>query len=241
MSKEVIEIDQSNINSYYKKVNDAVDAYFNDHKVRPSSLKRFLKPKSKGIEKFIEMNDFKNVKNIEMIIRDVVDDRYSMEQDGVLTFESFHEINENFNNKVNEIDQLKSILQKPDSPIKFEKVIADKYNVSLGHVEEFDLDKHEYNVEIPGHENIDVFILNDEDLALFTGELITMSYGDFIKNDIKYFNTNVDDVITLDDFYNKLAGGENEIENTLTVLDKLLAQEQYKSHEEYKGYYIWER
>ena len=135
MSEEIIEINKDNINTYYKQLNDAVDNYLDGWKVKPSNLKKFLKPKSKGLKRFIENNKLTNVKGIERIIKDVVEDRHSMEVDGVLTYESFNKINESSRIIVSLYEDILSVVEKPKVPIKYEKVIADKYNeIGRAHV-----------------------------------------------------------------------------------------------------------
>jgi hypothetical protein len=246
MSKEIIKIDKNNINSYYKKVNDAIDKYFDDHKVRPSSIKRFLKPNSVGMVKFIEMNDFKNIKGIEMIIRDVVDDRNSMEEDGVLTFESFHSVNEDHVTDDSDVSSnfIYSLIDKPLVPIKYEKVIADKYNISLGHVEPFDLNKHEYNVEIPGSENLDIFILSSEDLAKVKESILSNVYDSYGSDNMKFGDI---DIVAFSDFlvnkeeFVKISTDKLSDDKLINIIDEMMRQEDYSDGVSYKEFHIWER
>jgi hypothetical protein len=169
-----------------------------------------------------------------------------MEGDGVLTFESFHKIDENYSNGGNSVmGIIQNMIERPTDPIKYEKVIADKYNVSLGHVEEFDLDKHEYNVEIPGHESLDVFILSKDDIEPIKSVVIEKMYQDLIKDTLKLnsFDTGIDlgDIIKYNDFENSLLDESIDDKKVLEILDVLLSGEDYSDHIEYKGYYIWER
>jgi hypothetical protein len=240
MSEEIIEINKDNINTYYKQVNDAVDNYLDGWKVKPSNLKKFLKPKSKGLKRFIENNKLTNVKGIERIIKDVVEDRHSMEVDGVLTYENFNKINESSRIIVSLYEDILSVVEKPKVPIKYEKVIADKYNVSLGHVDEFDLNKHQYTVDVHG-DRFDVFILSEEDLSPIRQRIIEIIQRE--QSEVNLLIGSSDTELTISELLdlNKL---ENKItkEKTLNILDDLLVdREDYDSYDLFKGFYIWER
>ena len=76
-------------NRYYQVINGLVDDYLDKWKVRPSNLKRYLQPGSERFNKFLERNKLKDIKGADVILKDIIEDRDSMEQDGVITFESF--------------------------------------------------------------------------------------------------------------------------------------------------------
>lgn len=144
MKEDNININSDNINEYYEKVNDIIDDYFT-YSIKPSALKRYLKPGSLGEKKFIKRNNLSNITNISKIIKDIVDDRYSMEKDDVLTFESFGEISKNINfNSSNVGTGIDDILYKNLTPTDntMEKIIADYYRIGLGHIETVDVNKH---------------------------------------------------------------------------------------------------
>jgi hypothetical protein len=83
-----MKITKDNIDNYYQIVNDKIDQHFGKY-INPSNLKRYLSPDSKGMKKFIESEDLKEVERIEKIVSDCVNDRVAVSERDILTFESF--------------------------------------------------------------------------------------------------------------------------------------------------------
>lgn len=114
----MINIDSDNIDEYYEIVNNKIDKYF-DHNIDPKSLKRYLKRGSNAMGKFIEQSELTDVKNIEKVIEDVIEDRIAKEELEIMTFENFSTDNFNIKFSLSENEQ---------------HIIADIYKVSLGHL-----------------------------------------------------------------------------------------------------------
>lgn len=100
-------------NSYYKVVNDIINGYIKDYKIRPSEIKRYIQ---KNMESILKRNNLDDVIGIKTVFNDVLDHHHNMELDSVIKFENF--IYEN-------VDGVN---------IQHEKVLADFYKTSIGHV-----------------------------------------------------------------------------------------------------------
>lgn len=133
-------------NQFYSKVNKIVDEYISKWKVRPAELKRYFERNLKSI---LERAGLADVEGIEKVVRDVVDHRYHMQLDKILKFESFN-ISEN-------------VLSIGNSSIQHEKVLADFYGTSIGHVEAVDEGMHIYKIMDFG-ERINAIIFSDDEL-----------------------------------------------------------------------------
>jgi len=117
----MIKIDNTHdANKYYKLVNDFIDKYIVDWKIKPSRLASYLK-NSEKFEKFLDKNNLKEVWNINRIINDVIEDRTGLEHDGVLKFEKYSLLKEN-------------LIELGTTNISYEKVLADYYNIGLSHI-----------------------------------------------------------------------------------------------------------
>jgi hypothetical protein len=101
-------------NQYYDIVNKKVDQYISDWKVRPSKLQKYLSSKAK-LNSFLKNSEIDDVEGIETVVNDVLDDRFAMEADKVLTFESFN-------------------LKQDDLSEGHERAAAEHCRTSLGHV-----------------------------------------------------------------------------------------------------------
>jgi hypothetical protein len=117
-------------NDYYKIINKGVDEFASKANARPSEVHKYLKNNKKRFLKQLELND---VDGIENVLGDVISHRKHLQDDKVITFENFSKFNENF-----------VALSKPT--IDFEKVLADKFNTSLGHIEIVDPQYHLYKI-----------------------------------------------------------------------------------------------
>lgn len=227
-----IKIDRDNINEYYDKINKLIDTY-NDWKIKPSALKNFLKPGSKGLKTFIESNKLDTIEGIERVIQDVVEDRTSIELDTVMTFESFL-----FNQKeeVNVIDKLFIGIEKSD--IKYEKVLSDQYKISLSHVKEEDTSKHLYIIDDMGLVH-SCLVLSKDDVIKVKENLVNLSYDLLVRNEVEVKELNLD--INLSGLISK----EFYIESFSKRIDTLDMKSwigdifNYKFMFEKGDYYIW--
>lgn len=120
-----MKIDRKNIGEFYKKVNSKIDHFFGKG-VTSEGLKRYLKPNSYGIKRFIEREELEDIEEIEKVIQDCVEDRVAIDE-SIMTFESFENSLKKFSFDLSQdVDQ------------NTEKIISDLYRVSLGHVEHLD-------------------------------------------------------------------------------------------------------
>lgn len=77
------------VNSYYKIINDIIDEYLIKWNIKPSQLKKYLKPGGDKFKFFLKKHNLENIKEIQKIIIDIIDDRVFLEKDKLLTFERF--------------------------------------------------------------------------------------------------------------------------------------------------------
>lgn len=237
-----IKVTSENINDLYDRVNKLIDEYF-EWNIKPSSLKRYLKKGSIGIKKFIDRNELGNIDRIDKIILDIVDDRNGMEQDGVITFEKFNSVFvEEDSNEIGE-DGHDSILYKDleESGIEHEKIIADHFRTSLGHINLLDSTKHIY--EISERNNMmEIIIFSKEDLAIILKNLSEFIYNGLMESKIKMKSINLE--IDISD----IIGDDKEIEtklglsdNLIETISEILINDDFHYIGDYKEYHIWSK
>ena len=130
----MIKIDNTHdANTYYKLVNDFIDKYIVNWKIKPSKLASYLK-NSEKFEKFLDKNKLKEVWNINRIINDVIEDRTWLEHDGVLKFEKYNLLKEN-------------LISLGTADISSEKSLADYYNIGLSHINLIDRSLNLYEIK----------------------------------------------------------------------------------------------
>lgn len=151
-------------NKYYQIINELVDEYVEKWKIRPSKLKRYLQPGSERFVKFLKKNNLDTIDGSSRILQDVIEDRYHMEKDGVVTFESFKV----FESSEFKIHSLKECLYKgiDKATIKYEKALADYFDSNLGDIDVLDSDRHQFLINDWDGENIKVIIYSEEDLDI---------------------------------------------------------------------------
>lgn len=147
-------ITKGNIDKYYELVNNKIDYYF-DRKVTAKSLLNYFS-KDYGMDKFIKREKLDNVEGIKRIIKDVVDDRMALDEN-VKTFEQYGTKSDDFNLSF-------------DITQDIEKMIADLYRVSLGHIES---DKNK--IKLQG-------IKNEQELYVFTTRDLETVYISIANN-----------------------------------------------------------
>lgn len=223
-----------NLNKYYNIINELIDEYIIKWKIKPSRLKKYLKKGTKRFENFKLRNDLIDVKYIDKIIEDVIDDRSSMEVDNVLTFESFSG-NIESENKLSDI--LFNGLEKSD--IEMEKVLADRFDTNLSSITSIDSNKHIFSVEGWGNDSHQVIIYHDEDLDIITDNLIEYITNILSKTKlepIKNISLELYKLIDREEIY-------SYIENKVLVNDfllKLIASETgYEFDSKLNEYFIW--
>lgn len=226
-------------NKYYQVINELIDDYILQWKIRPSNLKRYLQPGSERFHNFLEKNGLKDIQKAKVILKDILEDRESMEKDGVIKFESF---------KIMESDEFKIHLISESifngigkANNGHEKILADYYDTSLGHIDIINGDKHTFKLDNWKSEevysivyNIDEFKIIKENIKIFTlnqlkkekikiGNLISIDLNTLIDEDM--FNEKIDNILT-----------ENK---TIDIITNCLGI--YEFSGEFNNYFIWKK
>jgi hypothetical protein len=225
-------------NRYYQMINDLVDEYTEKNKIRPSNLKRYLQPGSERFNRFLDRNKLKDIKGASIILKDIIEDRESMEKDGVITFESF----KMFESEEFKIHSLKQCLYKgiEKATQKMEKVLADHFDTNLGEIDIVDADKHIFKINDWNNQEIDVVIYSKEEMNIILTNVVEHLYGELSKKKIelsKHISIELSDLIKEDVFTNKI---ENILTEDMTknlISDCLDNNFKFKS--EFQGYFIW--
>lgn len=242
-----VKITPDNINDFYQKVNELIDSYFESWSIKPSSLKRYLKKGSIGLKKFIDRNDLGDIERIEKIILDVVEDRYGMEKDNVMKFESFSESDweedfeyPDYNGGIDSYFFNHPIFEGLTEPdINFEKSICDKYRVSLGHVEKGSVTRtYEINLK---NRTMKCVVFSTEDFKLMITNLKNIITDRLYKQNISMKDINFEVEISKilkskEEILNQINVGEEDV---LKVVSDLLQNEGYDYNGDFKGYYFW--
>lgn len=228
-------INSEELNNYYNKVGELVDEYVEKWKIRPSQLKNYLKPGSKRFYKFLERNKLSDVKGSEIILKDVIEDRYNMEIDGIYTFESF----KYFESNEFKIDKLKDILYKgiDKSGIELEKKLSDYFDVNLSSIDIVDSDKHLFKINDWHSDDWNVICYNTEDLEIIRLNAISRMIDEL--NDTTLKLSKID--IKLSGLINK-EETKKKLEEELTndkLIDLVSELTEFKFREEFKGIFIW--
>lgn len=219
------------VSLYYDKVNELVDKYIDEWNVKPSKLFSYLKPGNKRFDAFVEKNGLTDFKFIKKVITDVLEDRLAIEHDGMIVYE---------NQLIKE-----SILSAIEpSHLDHEKVLADLYNTSLGHVKTIDFDKHLYEVNDFG-KSIEVIIYSDKEIEKIKAN-IQASFIDKISDKTMSIESigvvfKLSDIIAND----KLAEQLNDLdfEKLMEYILKYFKSElkdKELNHKTFKNYHIWE-
>jgi len=216
-------------NKYYQQINELIDDYMDKWKIRPSNLKRYLQPGSERFTKFLHRNNLKEVNGIDRVLSDIIEDRVNMEEDGVLTFESF----KLFESNEFKFSNLKQCIYKgiEKADLNMEKVLADVFDTNLGSIDVVDSDKHIFNVD-----NLNVIVYSKEDLEIIKNNIIDSLYEE-LKSKKVLLGGLVElplSSITGDVGYIRFSIG-NELDLEF-VISHLLEAEHYES---FNGYEIW--
>jgi hypothetical protein len=223
-------------NKYYHLVNELVDDYIDKWKIRPSNLKRYLKPGSERLNKFLIRNNLSEVKGINKVISDVIEDRYYMEKDGVMAFESF----KYFESIDFRIDSLKQTLYKgiEKSDINMEKFLADLFDTNLSDIDIIDSDKHLFKVSGWSDEDIKVTIYSQEDIEIITNNIFEYLYEELKSKEVeitKNIKINLDRLIDKDKFNYQFSDIFDNNKIISTISDLLSGEFKEKK----SNYYIW--
>jgi hypothetical protein len=193
-------------NKYYQIVNALIDNYITKEKIKPQNLRRYLKNGSDKFEKFIERNGLKDINGIRQVINDVIDSWTHIENDGIMTFESY-KLYESEEFKITSLIQcLYKGIGKTD--INTEKFLADYFDTNLSHIDIVDSDRHIFKINDWENKDLIAIVYNNDEL-------------DIIKENIKEYLTGL--------LLNKkvdLLGLEVKLES---IIDKTKAEEYIQS------------
>jgi hypothetical protein len=224
-------------NRYYHLVNELVDDYIDKWKIRPSRLAAYLKPGGDRFNKFLMRNNLSEIKGADRILKDVIEDRISMESDGVITFESF----KYFESDQFKFDSMKECLYKgiEKADIKIEKIIADYFDTNLGSIDVIDSDKHLFKLEDWEGDDWKVIVYSKEDLDLIRENFIEFLNSELNKKTIELtdmISINLDELINRENF-SKLMSDRFNKDFLIKNISNLLGD--FKFKDEKSGYFIW--
>lgn len=235
-------------NQYYEIINSNIDKYISEHRIKPSNLNKYFKNSSK-VESFLKRLQIDDVEGIKTVLKDVLEDRNAGEKDGLITFERFL-LKESFGK-----------IDVKDSDVSYEKILADLYNTSVGHIEIADIKFHKYKINDFGVEK-NVSIYSKVDLTSIKKSLIPMTVSSFKGKEIKISGINIglehdgqipcdlsislDDVVS-EELVTKLVTSKigkkfiiKMISFLLNTIDHMKSGNKYIFIKEYKDYFIWE-
>jgi hypothetical protein len=151
-------------NKYYQIVNALIDNYITKEKIKPKNLRRYLKNGSDKFEKFIERNGLKDINGIRQVINDVIDSWTHIENDGIMTFESY-KLYESEEFKITSLIQcLYKGIGKTD--INTEKFLADYFDTNLSHIDIIDSDKHVFKINDWENKDLIAIVYNNDELDI---------------------------------------------------------------------------
>jgi hypothetical protein len=186
-------------NRYYQLVNQFIDEYVETHKIQPSRLSRYLKNNSK-LKRFLERNGLSDVKNIDRVVKDVLDDREYMEKDGVLTFESFNLFESDEFKILNIRECLWKGIEKAN--ITHEKILANHFGVSLSSINISDSNKHLFSVE-DINDTLEVFIFTEDEINIICENIKEYSFNQIFNKTLKLEGVGIDLNVNIKDFIDK--------------------------------------
>jgi len=155
--------DREELTQYYGKINQYIDEYIKSHRVTPTEIYRYI---SKNMNRFLEKYQIGDIENIDRIVKDVLEHRKNMERDKVYKFEQFN------------VDLNESYISVEPSSIEHEKILADYFNTSVGHVNTLDKKNHLFEVK-SFDEYFKVICFSENEISKIKSEVL-----DLIKKEI---------------------------------------------------------
>lgn len=224
-------------NKYYQVINELIDEYVDKWKIRPMNLKKYLKPGSKRFYRFLERNNLSEIKGIDVVLTDVLDDRFSMESDGVLTFETY----KFFESNEFKIKSLKECLYKgiEKADIKMEKIIADHFDTNLGEIDVVDSEKHLFKISSWGKDGSKVIIYSKDDIDIIIENMVDHLFDELSKSEVKLTDSisiELIDLINKENFNEKMKAIFTE-KFTISVITECLDGFEFDNIVD--DYYIW--
>lgn len=228
---------REDLNRYYQIINDLIDNYIDKWKIRPSNLKRYLKPGSERFKKFLERNKLNDIKGADRILKDIIEDRYNMEKDGIIKFESF-KLLESSEFKFNSLNQcLYKGIEKAD--LKMEKVLADYFDTSLGQIDVIDADKHIFKLNNWKTDEYEVIIYSKEEVEVIKNNIIDYLFTELTKKKIEIvegIDIDLSELIKSDVFVEKM---DQIFETNNFIIDTISKVTSYKFDGSSGNYLIW--
>lgn len=146
----------SELSKYYSEVNKFIDEYIKLYKVTPSEIYRYI---NKNLSRFLNKFNLTDIENIERIVKDVIEHRKNMERDKIFKFEQF-------NTQLNE-----SIIEVGSVTIEHEKILADYFNTSLGHIDVIDPNLHLFEIK-DFDQSVKSIVFSNEEVKSISDKLI---------------------------------------------------------------------
>lgn len=189
-------------NKYYKLINGYIDEYVEKHKIDPLKLKKYLKNNQKMIS-FLKRKGLNDIKNINRVLDDIIDDRISIEKDLVKNFESYKVFESNIFNINDCIDKGVDV-----SNITHEKIIADYFDISLSHINIINSNKHIFEVETLNGK-LQCIVFNNNDI-----NIIKENLKEYYLNKFKNYKLKVDTI----DILSSLIVDDKKLEEHLELI-----------------------
>jgi len=158
---------------------------------------------------------------------------------GVMKFEKFRILESNDNGGIRNI----IYSNIGDTNIQYDKILADFYHTSLGHIEEISKDLHSYKVTgISSDDNVIIF--SDDDLKIITNNLIEYCHNKAMEETLLIDNISVEifvkDVMDHDKFKTHLAS-KFDTNHVISIMSEILDFDNYTYEDNHKGFYIWSK
>lgn len=186
-------------NRYYQMVNQFIDEYVENHKIQPSRLNKYLQNSSK-LKRFLERKGLTDIKNIDRVIKDVLEDREAMEKDGVLTFESFKFFESDEFKILNIRECLWKGIEKAN--ITHEKILSNEFGVSLSSINISNSDKHIFDVD-DINDILEVIVFTDEEIEVIAENIKEYSFNQVFDKSVKLEGVGIGIDINIKDFIDK--------------------------------------
>ena len=232
---------RQDLNHYFTNINGFFDDYLS-HGVSAIRVHKYI---TQNMERFKNKYNLSEIEGIDEVIRQVAEHRRNMELDNIVKFEQF----------VSRIDE--NLLSISRSDVKHERVLADYYNSSIGHIELINHSCHLYKIEDFGQE-IKSVIFSEEELGLIQTNVIDKIISELQNRKVSINSLDGQSIYNPIDFLLGSIIDETKLkENIESKLDKktlieiiscllpytilgseILSSVEYKG--DFKGYYIWE-
>lgn len=225
-------------NQYYNQVNKLIDEYTETHKIRPSKLGKYLKPGTDRSKKFLKRNNLSDVVGVERILSDVIEDRINMEEDGVLTFESY----KYFESNDFKIDSMKECLYKgiDKADLKMEKALADYFDVNLGSIDVVDSQKHKFKIQDWKNDDWLCVIYSSEEFEVVKSNIFEYLFSELSSKKVEVIEgikIDLQALIKENDFLEKIEDVLVEKKLTQIIADTLGPE--WLFEEKFRNYFIW--